>query len=131
MVEDDLAQGDRAFGHPAPPVIHRGDGEGAAKVAALLCPAGDLGFPSNLQVTGYKQWVSEGTRTPDTQDHNGVVELQPFLGIDEVFFARVLAELRLEGCDDPADVVLGTSIGSRHEDHAVVSCAAGQYGLDV
>lgn len=40
MVEDDLAQRDRAFGHPAPPVIHLGDGEGAAEVAALLGPAG-------------------------------------------------------------------------------------------
>jgi hypothetical protein len=51
MVEDDLAQGDRAFGHPAPPVIHRGDGEGAAKVAALLCPAGDTGLKRAIELS--------------------------------------------------------------------------------
>jgi len=45
------------------------------------------------------------------------VELQPVLGVDEVFLGRVLAELGLKGCDDPAD--------------AVVSRAARQYGLDV
>jgi hypothetical protein len=75
--------------------------------------------------------VSEGTRTPDTQDHKGVVKLQPFLGVDEVFLARVLAELCLKGCDYPADVVPGAPVGSRHEDHAVVSGAAGQHGFDV
>ena len=47
--------------------------------------------------------MSEGTRTPDTQDHNGVLELQPFLGVDEVFLPGVLAGLRLQGCHDPAD----------------------------
>jgi hypothetical protein len=75
--------------------------------------------------------VSEGTRTPDTQDHNDVVELQPFLGVDEIFLAWVLAELRLKGCDDPAYVVLGAPVGSGHEDHAVVSRTAGQHGIDV
>lgn len=60
-----------------------------------------------------------------------MVELQPFLGVDEVFLARVLAELRLEGCDDPADVVLGAPVGSRYEDHAVVSRAARLHGLYV
>ena len=49
VVEDDLAQGNRAFGHPAPPVIHCGDGEGAAKVAALLCPAGDTGLERAIE----------------------------------------------------------------------------------
>jgi hypothetical protein len=49
MVEDDLAQGDRAFGHPAPPIIYGGDGEGAAKVAALLCPAGDTGLERAIE----------------------------------------------------------------------------------
>jgi hypothetical protein len=57
--------------------------------------------------------VSEGTRTPDTQDHNGVAELQPFLRVDEVSLARVLAELRLKGCDDQADVILGPPVASR------------------
>jgi hypothetical protein len=46
------------------------------------------------------------------QYHNGVVELQPFLGVDEVFLTRVLTERRLKGCDDPADFVLGTPVGS-------------------
>ena len=57
--------------------------------------------------------VSEGTRTPGTQDYNGVVELQPFLGVDEISLVRVLAELRLKGCADPVDVILGPPVASR------------------
>jgi hypothetical protein len=49
MVEDDPAQGDRALGHPAPPVIHRGNGEGTAKVAALLGPAGATGLERAIE----------------------------------------------------------------------------------
>jgi hypothetical protein len=90
-----------------------------------------LGSSQTRRSPATNDGVSEGTRTPDTQDHKGVVELQPFLGVDEVFLAGVLAELRFEGCDDPADVVLGAPVGTRHEDHAVVSWAAGQHGLDV
>src|ERR1700730_18995518 len=83
-----------------------------------------VGPRSNL----HEMRLNWGTRT---QDRNGVVELQPFLGVGEVVLAGVLAELRLEGCDDPADVVLGAAVGARHEDHAVVSWAAGQHGLHV
>jgi hypothetical protein len=75
--------------------------------------------------------VDDRTRTHDTQDHNGVIELQPFLGVDEVLLARVLTELFLKGRDNPADVVLGAPVGSRNEDHAVVSWAARQHGFDV
>jgi hypothetical protein len=105
-------------------VVQRGEGKDP-----VLCTARCSG--QTRRSPAIHDGVSEGTRTPDTQDHNGVVKLQPFLGVDEVFLARVLAELFLKGCDDPADVVLGAFVGSRHEDHAVVSCAAGQHGLDV
>ena len=39
MLENNLAQGHGAFGHPAAPGLDHGDGEGAAQVAALFGPA--------------------------------------------------------------------------------------------
>ena len=49
VVEEDLAQRHRAFGHPAPPGVHLRDGEGPAQVAALLGPAGDTGLERAVQ----------------------------------------------------------------------------------
>ena len=42
--------------------------------------------------------ADDGTRTHDThdtQDHNGVVELQPFLGVNEIILARQLERLQV------------------------------------
>ena len=36
----------------------------------LTIRLGELGAPSNPQVTGYKIGVSDGSRTRDIQDHN-------------------------------------------------------------
>src|SRR5215813_4061665 len=49
VVEDDLAQRHRAFGHPAPSVVHGGDGEGAAQIAALLGPASNTRLEGAIQ----------------------------------------------------------------------------------
>src|SRR6266487_3039135 len=49
VVKDHLAQRHGAFGHPAPPGFHLSDGEGAAKVAALLGPAGHTRLKRAIQ----------------------------------------------------------------------------------
>src|SRR5579859_7435270 len=89
------------------------------------------GSPQTCRSPATNDGVSEETRTPDTQDHDDEVALQPFLSVDEVFLARVLAKFRLKGCDDPANVVPGAPVASRHEERAVVSWATRQHGFDV
>jgi hypothetical protein len=58
-------------------------------------------------------------------------QLQSFLGVSEVLFARVLGELQLKGSDDSADVALGAPVISCHEDHAVMPGTARHDCLDV
>jgi hypothetical protein len=49
VVEDDLAQGQRAFARPVPPDLDRSDREGTAQSAALLGPAGRTWLERTIQ----------------------------------------------------------------------------------
>src|SRR5215469_8719423 len=50
VAEGHRPQWDRAFGHPAPPGIDDGDGEGSAQVAALLGPAAGARFERAVEL---------------------------------------------------------------------------------